>query len=91
MFACDMYQIGFNDMKYCNPELDALGQQIKRTIDINERIPLMIQYSNIVNDEQPIGVLYFLTTIGAENVRLKNAFRGPWGGPGIEYIWVADE
>jgi peptide/nickel transport system substrate-binding protein len=91
MFACGMYQIGFNDMKYCNPELDELGQKIKRTIDINERIPLMIQYSNIVNDEQPIGVLHFLTTLGAENVRLKNAFRGPWGGAGIEYIWVADE
>jgi len=91
MFGCDMYQIGFNDMKYCNPELDALGNQIKRTIDINERIPLMIQYSNIVNDEQPIGVMHFSTTIGAEALRLKNSFPGPWGGPGIEYIWVADQ
>ena len=91
MFGCDMYQIGFNDMKYCNPDLDVLGEQIKRTINIDERIPLMIQYSNIVNDEQPIGVLHFSTTLGAENLHLKNSFPGPWGGPGIEYVWIADE
>ena len=22
MFGCDQYQVGFNDMKYCNPDLD---------------------------------------------------------------------
>ncbi|HQY32084.1 MAG TPA: ABC transporter substrate-binding protein, partial [Thermomicrobiales bacterium] len=91
MFNCDMYQVGFNDMKYCNPDLDALSAQIKTTLDQEERIPLMIKYSNIVNDAQPIGVLFFSTTLGAQNVRLHNTFPGPWGGPGIEYVWVSDQ
>jgi len=91
MFACDQYQVGFNDMKYCNPELDALFDQIVSTVDEQQRIPLMIQYSNIVNDEQPIGVVYFRKTIGAENLRIHNSFPGPWGGPGIFYIWIADQ
>ena len=25
MFGCDQYQVGFNDMKYCNPELDEIN------------------------------------------------------------------
>jgi len=91
MFGCEQYQVGFNDMKYCNPELDALFDQISATVDQQARIPLMIQYSNIVNDEQPIGVIDFSTTIRAENLRLHNSFPGPWGGPGIEYVWVSDQ
>ena len=59
MFGCDQYQVGFNDMKYCNPELDAINDEAKRTFDEDARRELLIQASNIVNDEQPVGVLYF--------------------------------
>jgi peptide/nickel transport system substrate-binding protein len=90
MFGCDQYQVGFNDMKYCNPELDALGQQIKVTVDQDARAKLMIQYSNIVNDEQPVGIINFSVAIAAWNNRLHNSFPGPWGGPGIEYIWIEE-
>ena len=88
MFACDMYQIGFNDMKYCNPDLDVLGEQIKVTVDQEQRIPLMIQYSNIVNDEQPVGIIWFDVANAAYSTRMHNNFPGPWGGPGIEYLWL---
>ena len=56
MFGCDQYQVGFNDMKYCNPELDEINDQAKRTFDEEARRELLIQASNIVNDEQPVGV-----------------------------------
>ena len=88
MFGCDQYQVGFNDMKYCNPELDVLGEQIKVTVDQEERARLMIQYSNIVNDEQPVGIINFAVSIVAWNNRMHNLFPGPWGGPGIEYLWI---
>jgi peptide/nickel transport system substrate-binding protein len=88
MFGCDQYQVGFNDMKYCNPDLDALGEQIKVTVDQEKRAQLMIQYSNIVNDEQPVGIINFSVAIAAWNNRMHNSFPGPWGGPGIEYIWL---
>jgi peptide/nickel transport system substrate-binding protein len=87
MFDCDMYQVGFNDMQYCNPELDALGDQITVTLDQAERIPLMIQYSNIVNDEQPVGIIWFNASNTAYTTRMHNNFPGPWGGPGIAYLW----
>ena len=59
MFGCDQYQVGFNDMKYCNPELDAINDEAKRTFDEDARRELLIQASNIVNDEQPVAVLHF--------------------------------
>jgi peptide/nickel transport system substrate-binding protein len=92
MFGCDQYQVGFNDMRYCNPELDALADRIKTTLDQEARRELMIEYSNIVNDEQPVGILYFRVENVAQNNRLHNVFPSAWGGtwagPGIEYFWV---
>jgi ABC-type transport system substrate-binding protein len=74
-------------MQYCNPALDALGDQITVTLDQAERIPLMIQYSNIVNDEQPVGIIWFNASNTAYTTRMHNNFPGPWGGPGIAYLW----
>lgn len=88
MFACDQYQVGFNDMKYCNPKLDELFKQMDVELDPAKRVPLMIAAANIVNDEQPIGILYYVKTISAWNARVHNLFPGPWGGPGASYIWV---
>jgi ABC-type transport system substrate-binding protein len=90
MFACDMHQAGFNFMKYCNPELDVIGEQIHVTLDLAERVPLMIEYSNIVNDEQPVGIIWFGVSNAAFATRIHNSFPGPWGGPGIEYLWLEE-
>jgi ABC-type transport system substrate-binding protein len=51
-------------------------------------VPLMIEAANIVNDEQPVGILYYAKTIVAWSTRVHNIFPGPWGGPGANYIWV---
>ena len=48
----------------------------------------MVQYSNIVNEEQPVGILYFDVGISAKNNRLHNFFPSAWGGAGIDYLWV---
>jgi peptide/nickel transport system substrate-binding protein len=88
MFACDQYHVGFNDMKYCNPKLDELFKQMDVELDPAKRVPYMIAAANIVNDEQPIGILYYVKTISAWNTRVHNLFPGPWGGPGASYVWV---
>jgi hypothetical protein len=82
MFGCDQYQVGFNDMRYCNPELDALADQIEITLDQEARTALMIEYSNIVNEEQPVGILYFDEGITAWNNRLHNVFPSAWAARG---------
>ena len=44
--------------------------------------------ANIVNDDQPVGILFYNKTIAAWNKRVHNEFPGAWGGPGINYVWV---
>src|SRR5215207_441316 len=53
MFDCEQYQVGFNDMKYCNEELDAIFDEAKRTFDEEARRELLIEASNIVNEDLP--------------------------------------
>jgi len=88
MFACNQYHTGFNDMKYCNPALDTLFTESDSELDQAKRVDLMTQAANIVNDEQPIGIIFYQKTIAAWNKRVHNQFPGPWGGPGILYTWV---
>jgi peptide/nickel transport system substrate-binding protein len=87
MFGCDQYQVGFNDMKYCNPELDEINAQAKRTFDEEARRELLIQASNIVNDEQPVAVLHFSQAHAAYNDRLQNYIPSTWGID-LSYVWI---
>jgi peptide/nickel transport system substrate-binding protein len=81
MFACDQYQVGFNDMKYCNPQLDDIFVQTKREFDPEKRRALLIQASNIVNEEQPVGIIYFTQSIDAWTTRAHNVHPGAWTSP----------
>src|SRR5215204_3283965 len=87
MFGCDQYQVGFNDMKYCNPELDEINAQAKRTFDEEARRELLIQASNIVNDEQPVGVMHFRKDIYGYSDRLQNFIPSAWGSD-LSYVWI---
>jgi peptide/nickel transport system substrate-binding protein len=87
MFGCDQYQVGFNDMKYCNPELDAINAEAKRTFDEEARRELLIQASNIVNDEQPVGIMYFRQDHDAYSDRLQNYSPSTWGID-LSQVWI---
>jgi peptide/nickel transport system substrate-binding protein len=87
MFGCDQYQVGFNDMKYCNPELDEINDQAKHTFDEAERRDLLIEASNIVNDEQPVAVLNFSQGHSAYNDALQNYAPSTWGID-LNQVWI---
>jgi ABC-type transport system substrate-binding protein len=87
MFGCDHYEGGFNMVKYCNKRVDELNAQAKRTFDEAERRKLIIEATNIVNDELPVGVMYFSKGIFGYTDRLQNYKRGPWG-INFEYLWM---
>lgn len=87
MFGCDQYQVGFNDMKYCNPDLDTINDEAKRTFDEDARRALLIQASNIVNDEQPVAVLHFSQAHEAHNDALQNYQPTTWGVD-LPYVWI---
>jgi peptide/nickel transport system substrate-binding protein len=87
MFGCAQYRVGFNDMKYCNPELDTINAEAKRTFDEDARRELLIQATNIVNDEQPVAVMHFSQDHIAYSDRLQNFTPGPWGID-LSYVWI---
>ena len=87
MFGCDQYQVGFNDMMYCNPELDEIHAQAKRTFDEAARRELLIQASNIVNEDQPVAVLHFSQAHAAYSDRLHNYIPSTWGVD-LTYVWI---
>ncbi|MBA3450279.1 MAG: hypothetical protein H0T18_03590 [Chloroflexia bacterium] len=87
MFGCDQYQVGFNDMKYCNEELDAINDEAKRTFDEDARRELLIEASNIVNDEQPVAVLEFSQAHVGYNDVLQNYKPSTWG-VSLSQVWI---
>ncbi|HEY8447632.1 MAG TPA: ABC transporter substrate-binding protein [Thermomicrobiales bacterium] len=91
MFGCDQTPpVGFNDMKYCNPELDEIHDQAKREFDEEKRRELLIQASDIVNEEQPVGIITFSVAIGAYNDRVHNYHESAWGNQSYVGLWVEE-
>jgi peptide/nickel transport system substrate-binding protein len=75
MYGCDYTPPGgFNSMRYCNPEFDALETQAITELDAEARIDLLIEASNIANDEAATGIIVFRQSIVANNARLNNYF-----------------
>jgi peptide/nickel transport system substrate-binding protein len=83
MFRCDALRPqGFNSFEYCNPEYDDIDTQAEKTLDPDARVDLLIEASNIVNDEAVAGILVFRqTTTGIRN-SLHNFYPN-----GYAYLW----
>ena len=79
MFACDQYEGGFNVVKYCNEQVDEIFDEAKRTFDLEARRELLIQATNLINDDLPVAVLYFGTTSVGYSDRLQNFKPSAWG------------
>ena len=90
MFGCAQYMVGFNFMKYCNPDLDALNAEAKLTFDDAARRELLVEATNIVNDELPVFVTHFSKAIAAYNKKLKNISPSAWGGIPVNYMYIEE-
>jgi peptide/nickel transport system substrate-binding protein len=87
MFGCAQYEGGFNMVKYCNSKVDELNAQAKRTFDEETRRELMIEATNIVNDELPVAVMHFSKDNIGYSARLQN-FKPGFGGIDLAYVWI---
>ncbi len=90
MFGCESKPPqGFNRMGYCNPEYDELENQARRELDPEKRIDLLIQASNIVNDDAVVGIMVFRKSIVGSSPRLHNFFPNGYGTVwSISKVWV---
>src|SRR5215218_4613073 len=87
MFACNQYEGGFNMVKYCNEQVDELNERAKRTFDEEARRELLIEASNIVNDELPVAVSHFSKAIIGYREELQNFEPSTWGVD-LSYVWI---
>ena len=80
MFRCDAVPpAGFNTMHYCNPRYDELDAQQKAELDVEKRIDLLVEQSNIVNDEVAAGVLLFHKSALGSRATLHNFLPNGYG------------
>lgn len=79
MFACTSYEGGFNVMKYCNEEWDRLNAEQKKTLDPAKRRELLIQLSNIANEDLPVGIISFRKDRTGHTTRLVDFYPNGFG------------
>jgi peptide/nickel transport system substrate-binding protein len=88
MFGCEQVPPGgFNMQSYCNEKVDELNAEAKRTFDEAARTELIIEATNVVNDDLPVAVMHFSkANIGYSDL-LQNFEPGAWGVD-LSYVWV---
>lgn len=80
---------GFNSMAYSNKEYDTLSDQQLKELDVDKRIDMIVQQTNIVNDEVAAGVIVFRKDIIGSSPRVHNYFPNGFGIVwSIPYTWV---
>jgi peptide/nickel transport system substrate-binding protein len=90
LFRCDaLPPNGFNQVGYCNPEFDRLNDEQLLELDVDRRNALLIEQSNIVNDEVAIGMLFFDQAIVANQPRLHNYTPNGYGIlASLPFVWI---
>jgi peptide/nickel transport system substrate-binding protein len=75
MYASNMMPPnGFNWQRYSSEEYDALVGPSKTELDIEKRIDILVEQSNIANDEAATGITVFLKDVYGAAPRVHNYF-----------------
>lgn len=74
VYGCDAYGSGFNAVRYCNEEVDALMEEARTTVDQDERIQILTDYQNLLLEDLPMPVIDFPQGIIGVNQRVHNLF-----------------
>jgi peptide/nickel transport system substrate-binding protein len=88
MFGCEQVPPGgFNMQSYCNEKVDELNAAAKRTFDEEARAELIIEATNVVNDDLPVAVMHFSRANIGYSDRLQNFEPSAWGVD-LNYVWI---
>jgi peptide/nickel transport system substrate-binding protein len=89
MFRCNSVPpAGFNTMHYCNEEYDRLDALQQAELDVDKRIDLLIEQSNIVNDEVAAGIIVFRKSAAGSLRKVHNYFPNGYGAlRSLPFVW----
>src|SRR5690606_41751070 len=86
------YTTLFRSMRYCNERYDELDVQQRRELDPDRRIELLLEQSNIANNEAAAGINVFSRDIFGSNPRvhnfLPNGYSNYWS---LQWAWVEQD
>ncbi|CAN5513142.1 peptide-binding protein [soil metagenome] len=89
LFSCDAISFGLNFSSYCSEEWDALDEQQRREFDPDARTELLIEQSQTIWEDQPIGVLRFGVARTGFSTILHNFYPNGYGFLwSIPYVWI---
>ena len=89
LFSCDAASTGFNFSHYCNPEWDKLDQQQRVEFDANKRTDLLIEQSQLIWEDQPVGPLRFGVGRTGYSTKLHNFYPNGFGTLwSLPYVWI---
>ena len=89
MFGCDQYEGGFNAVRYCNETVDEINEEAMRTFDDDARRELMIEVTNLINEDLPVAVTHFTNDNIGYSDRLQNFKPTSWGVD-LTYVWIQE-
>nr|MBA2454822.1 hypothetical protein [Chloroflexia bacterium] len=72
VYGCDAYGSGFNAVRYCNEEVDALLEEALVATDQEERIQLYTDFQNAMLADLPMPIVDFPRSILGVNNRVHN-------------------
>ncbi len=74
MWHTDSYPLGFNIVKYSNPDVDALLDEALSELEQDRRVELYTEFQNVLLEDLPMPVLDFPQGIRGVNARAHNVF-----------------
>ncbi len=91
MWKCDSYGVGFNIVKYCNPEVDAVLDAALSELDREKRIELYAEFQNLLLEDLPMAVTDFPQGIAGVSTRVHNYFPSSQNSRFNPEMWWVDQ
>ncbi len=80
---------GFNISQWSNPDYDALQAQQLVELDADARFEILVEMSNLINEDAAEIILYFDKGVAATQPRLKNAYPNGFGLTwSLPWMWI---
>lgn len=91
MWTCDSYGVGFNVVKYCNPEVDEVLSAALSELDRDARIQLYADFQNLLLGDLPMAVTDFPQGIAGVSTRVHNFFPSSQNSRFNPEAWWVDQ
>jgi peptide/nickel transport system substrate-binding protein len=89
LFSCDAATNGLNFSHYCSEQWDQIDSEQRVEFDANDRTQLLIDQSQLIWEDQPVGPLRFGVARTGYSTKLQNFYPNGFGLLwSLPYVWI---